>query len=84
MTTPSEDGAVRITLRDVYAVVQETHEAVVEMRGVVTAHGTTAEDHETRLRAVEKRVWQLPSIATVVAVIATGLSALGVVHSYTH
>lgn len=84
MTSPSEDGAMRVTLRDVYAVVQETHDAVVEMRGDVSAAKDRGEDHEVRLRAVEKRVWQLPSIATVVAVCGTAISVVGVVHSYAH
>lgn len=84
MSAPSEDGAVRITLRDVYSVVQETHEAVVEMRGVVTTQGQRGEDHETRLRAVERRVWALPSIATLLAGIAVAASVAGVIHSYAH
>lgn len=82
MSTPSDDGIVRITLRDVYAAVQETHEVVVQMRGDVSAQAKQGEDHETRLRAVERRVWALPSIATVVAVAGAILSVIGVVHSY--
>lgn len=82
MSTPADDGSVRITLRDVYAVVQDTHEAVVQLRGVVTAQGERGNDHETRIRAVERRVWALPSIATVLAVAGLGLSVLGVIHSY--
>lgn len=82
MTTPSDDGAVRITLRDVYAAVQETHEVVVQMRGDVSAQAKQGEDHETRLRAVERRVWALPSIATVLAVAGLGISIVGVIHSY--
>ena len=92
MTTGDADsGAMRVTLRDVYQLVLETHAGVTEIKQTVAlqqlavqAHEHTVSDHETRLRAVERRVWQLPSIATIVAVLGTVLSVVSVVHSYAH
>lgn len=42
------------------------------------AYLTQGIDHEARLRIVEKRLWQLPSVATLLAAVgtATGLLAL--------
>ena len=84
MSAPSDDGAVRITLRDVYSVVQDTHEAVVEMRGVVTTQGERGDDHEVRLRLLEKRIWALPSIATLLSGVSVVVCVLSVIHSYAH
>lgn len=78
-----DDAVVRITLRDVYAVVERTAADVSEIKTHASSQGEKVQDHETRLRAVERRVWQIPSIAGVVAVISVIISAVGVIHSYT-
>lgn len=79
-----DDAVVRITLRDVYAVVERTASDVAEIKAHASSQVEKVNDHENRLRAVERKVWQLPSIATVVAVVAAAASALGVIHSYAH
>lgn len=59
-----QNGYVAITLRDVYESVQAVQESLSKLHGAASA----LSDHETRLRAVERRVWALPSVATVLAI----------------
>jgi hypothetical protein len=76
----TEDNSVRITLRDVYDVVQQTHDDVTEIKGHVTVQGNAVDDHEKRLRAVEKRVWALPSLAGLLGVASLLVSLTRVIH----
>lgn len=57
---------VEITLRDVWMALQEVKSSV---------HGVPAaqHDHETRLRALERRVWWASGIAAAVGAIGTNL-----------
>lgn len=55
-----DNGAIRITLRDVYDSVEEIKERLVPLESVA--------DHETRIRILERRVWALPSFATLIAI----------------
>jgi hypothetical protein len=41
-----------------------------------SAHLQDHQDHETRIRALEKKVWTLPSLATILAVLAVVLPFL--------
>lgn len=41
-----------------------------------SAHLTDHQDHETRLRALEKKVWTLPTAATLLAILAMVLPFL--------
>lgn len=41
-----------------------------------TAHLSDHQDHETRIRALEKRVWTLPTAATLLAILAIVLPLL--------
>lgn len=61
------EGTVRITLRDVYEVAVRTEGAVARLMERDEAREKRAEDHETRLRDLEKKVWALPSLATLIA-----------------
>lgn len=76
----TEDSSVRITLRDVYDVVQQTHDDVTEIKGHVTVQGNAVDDHEKRIRAVEKRVWALPSLAGLLGAVSLIVSVIGVLH----
>ena len=76
----AEDSSVRITLRDVYDVVQQTRDDVAEIKGHVNTQGDAVKDHEERIRAVEKRVWALPSLAAIIGAAGLLVSILGVIH----
>lgn len=72
MTSP----VVEITLREIY-------EALVVLRGrvdVLIAQQTSAQavdqDHETRLRSLERRQWPLPTIAVVASLAALAVGIL--------
>lgn len=41
-----------------------------------SAHLADHQDHETRLRALEKKVWTLPTAATLLAILAIALPLL--------
>ena len=66
---------VVVTLGDVWDELREQKEilntivARLDRMGDAADHqGTQLADHEKRVRDLEKRVWALPSIATVIAV----------------
>lgn len=71
-------GSIRITLRDVYEMTTEIKETVDLLNLRAGSSEQTRDDHEQRLRTVERKVWALPSIATILAVCALGVSILGV------
>lgn len=52
-----EEPTARITLREVYDAVQALKNELSNLPKV-------AEDHENRLRALEKRVWTFAGLAT--------------------
>lgn len=48
----------------------ETQRAVTKLQTTVDQMAEDLKDHETRLRAVERRAWAIPSAATVIATMA--------------
>lgn len=54
--------AAEITLREVYDLVVEVKDSVA----VVPAHGKTLDDHETRIRSLERKVWLAAGAAAVI------------------
>jgi hypothetical protein len=70
MTEQGENGAVMVTLKDVYTELLTIKEAVTSMR----AQAEQLKDHETRIRSVEKWKYGLPaSISTSVIAIITSI-----------
>lgn len=67
----SDSGNSVVTLRDIFAKLQEVAEDVTVLRQDARHADLLAADHERRLRAIERRVWAFPSIATIIA--AAGL-----------
>ena len=57
-----------ITLREVYDAVQDLGRRVGSMPSTVT-------DHETRIRALERRVWQAAGAATVLGALVSQAAA---------
>lgn len=73
---PEPLGGVVITAREIY-------DAVVRLSGqldvLIAQHGETArdvQDHEVRLRSLEKAKWPLPSLAVVASLAALALGIL--------
>ena len=50
---PEEEDAVKVTLRDVYAIMLEVRDQVRDMHPLPSR----IEDHETRIRSLERKVW---------------------------
>jgi len=49
---------------------------LTNLEDIYKAHLDEHSDHETRIRALEKKVWTLPSLATILAVLAVVLPFL--------
>ena len=69
-----DETAVRVTLRDVYEVAVRTEQTVALLVQSDKDRADGMKDHESRLRDLEKKVWALPSIATVIALAGLVLS----------
>lgn len=70
-----EDPWVRITLRDIYDQVVLLHDQVEKM----TPQATFIQDHESRIRALERWRYSLP-VAVVLAVVSLIGTITGVFH----
>jgi septation ring formation regulator EzrA len=55
-----------VTLRDIFTKLQQVAEDVAALRQDARHADDVANDHESRLRSLERRIWALPSIATVI------------------
>lgn len=76
---PSRDlGAVHIDGAEVYRMMMQNQNTLIRVEAQLAAlvetvrdserdTDTTLEKHDTRISAVERKVWQLPSAATVIA-----------------
>lgn len=80
MTTPGPVPAgVVVTPKEIYDAVNTVSRNVAGLSGkvdvLIAQHSEVARavsDHESRLRTAERRLWQLPSVASVLAVAALG------------
>lgn len=78
-----DDGAIRITLRDVYERVEGVKTNVELLVWSAAVAEKTQTDHEARIRVIEKRVWAIPSAAVLIAA-ASLIVALLSMHSGAH
>ena len=62
MTTQSDPASARITVREVY-------DAVMQLRQDLQHTPRMVDDHETRIRDLERKVWGAAGIATVLGVV---------------
>ncbi|CAK7284928.1 hypothetical protein ACNFR7_01320 [Streptomyces sp. RM1] len=84
-SAPIPDGSVIITPTEVYAEVRATYDAVKSVSSKldslpVADHARMLNDHETRIRTLERARWPLPSIAALTAIgalVATLYQSLG-------
>ena len=53
---------VEIGLREIY-------DAVLELKGIVSSHPDKLDDHETRIRKLEFKVWTASGITGVIAAV---------------
>lgn len=84
-TTPIPDGSVVITPTQMYAEVREIHEMVRSVSAKIDAlpvadHGQRLDDHETRIRSIERARWPLPSFAAVTSIGALALGLYEAMH----
>lgn len=56
-------GSVVITPTELFLELRATHQAVTEMRGELKDMARTMPDHESRLRALERKVWVASGVA---------------------
>jgi hypothetical protein len=62
-----DDDRIVIRLRDVYHIAKRTEDKVDLLAYSVSEK---LPDHESRLRSMEKRVWAIPSLSAIIAVIS--------------
>lgn len=65
------EGAVVITTADIYRQLLDLTKQVGELKGAVegaNARGREIDDHETRLRALERARWPLPALAILISI----------------
>lgn len=53
-----ETGAVRVSMRDIYAEVQRQGRLLEKIANSLPDSEEKIEDHEVRLRRLEQRMWQ--------------------------
>ncbi len=53
-----EQGAVRVSMRDIYAEVQRQGRLLEKIANSLPDSEEKIEDHEVRLRRLEQRMWQ--------------------------
>lgn len=61
----TDPNTVRITIKDVYALLLTVAQKVDATAG----HGTALEDHEKRLRAVERNLWVIIGVGIVAQIV---------------
>jgi len=69
--TDLPEGAVIITTADIYRQLIDLTKEVGELKGAVqkaTEISRSVEDHEARLRSLERGRWPLPSLAALISV----------------
>lgn len=72
----AKDQDVVIRLRDVYEIARRT-EGKVDLIALSAAESrTVTNDHEIRLRTMEKRIWAIPSFAALMSIAAIVVSIL--------
>ena len=67
------NGSVRVTLRDVYEIVNEIRDDVQALKPLAPQ----VRDHEKRLRAVERIAWAALGIAGVLGVVMKVIELAG-------
>lgn len=70
-TSELPEGAVIITTADIYRQLLELTREVGELKGGLqetTKMFKALEDHETRLRALERARWPLPALAMLISI----------------
>ena len=58
MSDDHETGAVRVSMRDIYAEVQRQGRLLEKIANALPDSEDKIEDHEARIRKLEMRMWQ--------------------------
>jgi len=73
------EGAVVITTADIYRQLLDLTRELGELKGAVQQANTrisAVDDHESRLRAMEKNRWPLPALAILISIAGVVASLL--------
>jgi len=58
VTDENDTGAVRVSMRDIYAEVQRQGKLLEKIANSLPDQESKVEDHEIRIRKLEMRMWQ--------------------------
>lgn len=61
---------IEIGLKDIYDLLVATNTQLIELRAEVRDLVKQTEDHEARIRALERGRWPLPALSVVIALAA--------------
>lgn len=67
---PSEEPGIVITAHEMYQELREVHDEVKGLRSDFRELARDRSDHESRLRALEARVWQASGAAIILGALA--------------
>lgn len=73
------EGAVIITTADIYRQLLDLTKEVGELKGALQETGKlvkAVDDHEARLRSLERGRWPIPAVAVLISIAALVLQAL--------
>ena len=79
MTAPAPDPGVYISSAQMYQEMRSLHDAVTRMDTKLdglAGQATTIADHETRIRALERSRWPLPTIGVLAGVAGAATGAI--------
>lgn len=62
---PPSDPSVAVTLGEIYKLVLETRDTTRDTKTAVEALTVSADDHEARIRSLERKVWVSAGVAAV-------------------
>lgn len=76
MSDDQDSGAVRVSMRDIYAEVQRQGKLLEKIANSLPDQESKVEDHENRIRKLEQRMWQVIGIFGFLAAIVSPLVAV--------
>jgi hypothetical protein len=76
MSDEHDTGAVRVSMRDIYAEVQRQGRLLEKIANALPDSESKIDDHEIRIRRLEQRMWQAIGVFGFLAAIISPLVAV--------
>ena len=76
MTDEQETASVKVSMRDIYLEVQRQGKLLEQIASSLPTQESKVDDHELRIRALERRMWQVIGVFGFLAAIISPLVAV--------